>query len=472
VTRSAKTGAEASSRERGAQAGATADRAVPLEDGPYRVGQDVEVAIEDVAQGGWCVARPDGLPVMFVRHALPGERVVARVTEVTSKFARADAVNILQSSPDRVDAPCPHARPGGCGGCDWQHASLPAQRALKGTVITQQLRRLAGIDREVTVEPLPGDGPALAIAEAGGTPGLGWRTRVQFAVDRDGVAGLRAHRSHQVVDVGDCLIAHRAVRDLDIPGDEWSGATMVEVAAGGAESAENFAVTVVEAGGQGLRDRPKARGEGNRNRRNGSGRPSGSKRTLVEGRPYLAEQAVGRLWQVSADGFWQVHPAAASTLSEAVAAALEPKPGDTVLDLYCGAGLFAGVVAPLVGPDGAVTGIESDAAAVKNARQNLSDCPWAKFQKADVAQAASAGHLPPARLVIADPPRAGLARELVDYLTGDNHAERFAYASCDPATLARDLALLISGGWRLENLRAFDAFPMTHHVECVATLSR
>ncbi len=124
---------------------------------PFVVGQDVEVTIEDVAQGGWCVARPEGLPVMFVRHALPGESVVAHVTEVTSKFARADAVRVLRSSPDRVDAPCQHARPGGCGGCDWQHASLPAQRALKATVITQQLRRLAGIDLEVEVEPLPGD---------------------------------------------------------------------------------------------------------------------------------------------------------------------------------------------------------------------------------------------------------------------------------------------------------------------------
>jgi len=102
---------------------------------PFSVGQDVEVDIEDVAQGGWCVARPDGLPVMFVRHALPGERVVARVTEVTSKFARADAVEVLRASPDRVSAPCRHARPGGCGGCDWQHASLTAQRALKAAVI-------------------------------------------------------------------------------------------------------------------------------------------------------------------------------------------------------------------------------------------------------------------------------------------------------------------------------------------------
>ncbi len=444
----------------------------------YAAGQDVEVTIEDVAQGGWCVARPEGLPVMFVRHALPGELVVARVTEVTSKFARADTVRVLRPSPDRVDAPCPHARPGGCGGCDWQHATLPAQRALKAAVIVQQLRRLAGIECEVTVEPLPGDEPARAEAgaEASATstaPGLGWRTRVQYAIDRDGTAGLRGHRSHRVVDVGDCLIAHQAVRDLDIPGDEWAGATMVEVAAGGADSAENFAVTVVEEGaarhgGQGQRGKPAGKGGGNGRR----GRPARPRRTLVEGRPYLAERAAGRLWQVSADGFWQVHPAAAETLSAAVAAALAPAPGDTVLDLYCGAGLFAGVVAPLVGPDGAVTGVESDGAAVKNARQNLSDYPWAKFLQADVAQAASAGDLPPARLVVADPPRTGLARELTAYLAGDNPATRFAYVSCDPATLARDLGLLTAGGWHLDGLRAFDAFPMTHHVECVATLTR
>ena len=446
--------------------------------GPFAVGEDVEVTIEDAAQGGWCVARPEGLPVMFVRHALPGEQVVARVTEVTSKFARADAVRILRSSPDRVDAPCPHARPGGCGGCDWQHASLPAQRALKATVITQQLRRLAGIDRAVTVEPLPGDEPTPQppdpnVTGTGGTAGLGWRTRVQFAVDRDGVAGLRGHRSHRVIDIGDCLIAHQGVRDLDIPGDDWSGATMVEVAVGGAESIENFAVTVIE-GEARQEEKQKVKG---RSRPNGSRRLSRPRRTLVEGRPYLAEQAARRLWQVSADGFWQVHPAAADTLGQAVLQALGPKPGDTVLDLYCGAGLFAGVLAPFVGPDGAVTGVESDAAAVKTARQNLSDYPQVSFLKADVAQAAGSGDLPPARLVIADPPRAGLAREVTDYFTGDGltggkSAERFAYVSCDPATLARDLALLTAGGWHLEGLRAFDAFPMTHHVECVATLTR
>jgi tRNA/tmRNA/rRNA uracil-C5-methylase (TrmA/RlmC/RlmD family) len=486
-----------------AGAAATGAAAVSMPDGTLRAGQEFEVTVEDVAQGGWCVARPDGLPVMFVRHALPGERVVARVTEVTSKFTRADAVTILQASPDRVVPPCPNAHPGGCGGCDWQHASLPAQRALKGAVISQQLRRLAGIEREVTVEPLPGDGPAAAGAPAppaaDGTPGLGWRTRVQFTVSSRGVAGLRAHRSHEVIDIGDCPIAHPSVRALDVTGDNWSGATAVEVAVGGADSTENFALTVVEDSGD-QRSRHQTRNGKNQAGRNGRGRPSRPRRTLVEGRPYLAEQVAGRIWQVSADGFWQVHPAAAGTLSTAVVDALEPRAGDTVIDLYCGAGLFAGAIAPLVGPDGSVTGIEADPGAVKNARQNLGDYPWATFQRADVAQAVTG--LAPARLVVADPPRAGLAREVIDWLNGapaakdgaakdsagespaadgapadgapadGSPAERFAYVSCDPATLARDLALLTAGGWRLENLRAFDAFPMTHHVECVATLSR
>jgi tRNA/tmRNA/rRNA uracil-C5-methylase (TrmA/RlmC/RlmD family) len=453
------------------------------------VGQDVEVDIEDVAQGGWCVARPDGLPVMFVRHALPRERVVARVTEVTSKFARADAVEILRASPDRVTAPCRHARPGGCGGCDWQHASLPAQRALKAAVVAQQLRRLAGIDREVTVEPLPGDSPdadspdsdSPAAGAPGAAPGLGWRTRVQFAVGPDGVAGLRGHRSHEVVDIGDCPLAHEGIRELDIPGHDWTGAAAVEAAVGGADAPDNVAVTVISAAprpargqqarGQQARGQQGSRRQADR-RAHGSSRLPEHKHTLVEGRPYLAEQAAGRIWQVGAEGFWQVHPAAADTLCQAVIAALAPEPGDSVLDLYCGAGLFAGAVAPRVGPGGAVTGIESDPGAVRSARQNLSDLPWVTVRKADVVQAVTDESLPPARLVIADPPRAGLAREVTAYLAGDCPAERFAYVSCDPATLARDLALLTAGGWRLADLRAFDAFPMTHHVECVVTLTR
>src|SRR6266571_2211864 len=197
----------------------------------YQEGQLIEVTTVDVAHGGWCVARPDDGPVVFVRHALPGETVRAKVTDVTSRLARAEAIEILAASPDRVEAPCPHARPGGCGGCDWQHAALPAQRALKGAVLRQQLRRLAGLDREITVEPLPGD------EEPGA--GLGWRTRVQFAVRPDGVAGLRAHRSHEVIDIGECLIAHPGITELGLPARRWPATSSVEalVATGSGERA-------------------------------------------------------------------------------------------------------------------------------------------------------------------------------------------------------------------------------------------
>jgi tRNA/tmRNA/rRNA uracil-C5-methylase (TrmA/RlmC/RlmD family) len=477
----------------------------------YEVGQVITVTAADVAHGGWCVARPEDGPVVFVRLALPGETVRARVTEVTSRLARAEAVEILTPSPDRVEPPCPHAGPGGCGGCDWQHAALPAQRSLKAAVIRQQLRRLAGIDREVSVEPLPGG------EEPG--PGLGWRTRVQFAVRADGVAGLRAHRSHQVIGIDDCLIAHPGITDLGVTARRWPGASSVEalVSPGSGERA----VIITPAAGpadtpradaahrNGLADLPGADAVF---RRTG---PSGRRLTPVRGRPSLRQRAAGRDWRVSAGAFWQVHPGAAGALTEAVLTALEPRPGDAVLDLYCGAGLFAGVLAPAVGPTGTVAGIEADPAAVRDARHNLRPWPWARIHKGDVAAilrrhsraaparatsrrdtrpgagpaprpdggpgaraalrrdtraGAEASLLPRARLVVADPPRSGLAREVTDYLGAGHGAARFAYVSCDPATLARDIGLLAARNWTLAGLRAFDAFPMTHHVECVATL--
>ena len=473
----------------------------------FKVGESVEVTTEDIAQGGWCIARPDGLPVMFVRHALPGELVIARVTEVTSRFSRAEAVEILRPSPDRVEAPCPSARPGGCGGCDWQHASLPAQRALKATVLRQHLRRMAGIDYEVTVEPLAGDGsagpshPDAEITARGGTPGLGWRTRVQFAVRPDGVAGLRSHRSHEVVDIGDCPLAHPVIRDLGILDQVWEGAGTVEAAVGSAEAADlgrfDRAIVITRGGRPTERGRRASAGRGERAEGDPAGRVrsgdrseifpekavaaveaeavlirNGHRLTALRGRPYLSQHAAGRQWRVSSGAFWQVHPGAADALTGAVLDALEPKPGDAALDLYCGVGLFAGALAARVGQDGAVTGIEFDDGAVKDARHNLRDYSWARVLRADVARAADDGALPAARLVVADPPRAGLAREIIDYLAGDGPAERFAYVSCDPATFARDISLLSARGWHLGSLRAFDAFPMTHHVECVATLTR
>jgi tRNA/tmRNA/rRNA uracil-C5-methylase (TrmA/RlmC/RlmD family) len=408
--------------------------------------------------------------VIFVRHALPGERVRVVITQVTSKFARADAVQILKPSADRVQPPCPHARPGGCGGCDWQHASLPAQRALKAAIVRQQLRRIAGLERDLTVEPVPGD-------EAG----LAWRTRVKFAVGRDGVAGLRRHRSHDVMEIGDCPIAHPLVTAARATGRLWPGAGSVEVAAAPGSGQRAVVVT-------GAMPAPDGGGlPGVAADTVLSGKAGSSRRTVVRGPGYLRQRAAGRDWRVSAAGFWQVHPGAADTLATAVLGALRPRPGDVALDLYCGAGLFAGVLAEAVGPRGAVIGIEADAAAVRDARHNLRVTPWARVHRGDVAAVLARNGLSGASLAVLDPPRTGVARPVIDLLSAPPSAgaapradrarragrlERIAYVSCDPATLARDIAVLAGSGWELEELRAFDAFPMTHHIECLATLSR
>jgi tRNA/tmRNA/rRNA uracil-C5-methylase (TrmA/RlmC/RlmD family) len=452
-------------RTRGAApATGPADDGQPGGDG-LAPGDLAEVVAGEAAHGGWCVGRLSGR-VVFIRHALPGERVRVRITEVTARLARAEAVEILDPSPDRVEPPCPYARPGACGGCDWQHASLPAQRALKASVVRQQLRRIAGLDQPVTVE-------ALAPDEDGPSAGLGWRTRVQFAVGRDGAAGLRAHRSHRVVEVDDCLIAHPGIRDLGVTSHRWPGARSVEavVATGSGERA------VIVSGGNRSASMKEAEAESVL----AAAGPGGGRPTVLRGRGYVRQQAAGRSWRVSVGGFWQVHPAAADTLAAAVLGALRPRPGDTVLDLYCGAGLFAGVLADAVGPGGSVTGVEADSAAVRDARRNLRETPWATVYQGDAAEIIARHHLPAARLAVLDPPRTGAARAVVDYLAqpvpgdgrpadGAGGESRIAYVSCDPATLARDIAIFLGHGWRLEDLRAFDAFPMTHHVECLATL--
>jgi len=424
-------------------------------------GDVLELTVGEAVHGGWCVARPDdrGGRVVFVRHALPGERVRVVLTQITAKLARADAIEILAPSADRVRPPCPHARPGGCGGCDWQHASLPAQRRLKAAVIRQQLARIAGLDREVTVEPLPGD---ASEPEAGGVPGLGWRTRVSFAVGPDGTPGLRKHRSHEIVEVGECPIAYPAVNATGVTASRWPGATSLQVAVVPASGERAVLVTGPLRGAVPAIAADSLRSVGRR-----------GARTAVAGRGYLTQHAAGRDWRVDLAGFWQVHPAAADVLAEAVLQALAPRPGDVALDLYCGAGLFAGVLARAVGPDGTVIGVESDTTAVRDARHNLREWPWARVHRGDAGQVLSRIGLAGASIAVLDPPRAGADRVVIDALAGAPASLRaVAYVSCDPATLARDLGLLIAGGWALDGLRAFDAFPMTHHVECLATLSR
>ncbi|MCF2526353.1 class I SAM-dependent RNA methyltransferase [Yinghuangia soli] len=421
------------------------------------VGTRYEVEIGPVAHGGHCVARHDGR-VLFVRHGLPGERAVVEVTDgtETSRFLRADVVEVLTASPDRVKPACQYAGPGLCGGCDWQHAAPAAQRALKSAVVAEQLRRLAGLDMDVEVEAV--DGPP-------GLPeGLGWRTRVQFAVDpATGSAGLRRHRSHDVEVIDACAIAAPGIEELGIEQRDWTGVASVEAVA--ATGSLDRAVVVTPAEHDGRMpivelDRPVAVF-----RADDRGRVR-----KVHGRAGVREVAAGRTWRVSGNGFWQVHPAAADTLVAAVLDALEPRPGDVALDLYCGVGLFAGAIADRLADSDTVIGIESSREAIEDAKHNLREVPGARLEVGKVERVLSRpGFLRRADIVVLDPPRAGAGKEVVERIARLT-PRRIAYVACDPAALARDLKYFAERGYRLRSLRAFDLFPNTHHVECVAVL--
>jgi tRNA/tmRNA/rRNA uracil-C5-methylase (TrmA/RlmC/RlmD family) len=193
--------------------------------------------------------------------------------------------------------------------------------------------------------------------------------------------------------------------------------------------------------------------------------------TFADGPSTLTETAAGRTFRVSGSGFWQVHPAAADVLVQAVLAGLDPQPGERAADLYSGVGLFSAALAARVGPTGHVVAVEADEAATEDAAANLADLPQVAQVAARVDRALADGTLGPLDLVVLDPPRTGARREVVDAVAALG-PRAVAYVACDPAALARDVAFFAEQGYELGSLRAFDLFPMTHHVECVAVLTR
>ncbi len=392
-----------------------------------------------VAHGGHCVARHEGR-VVFVRHTLPGERVVARLTEdaPTASFWRADAVEVLEASPDRVPSVWPEAGPGGVGGGELAHVALPAQRRWKADVVAEQLRRLARTDIPVTVEATPGE-----------TDGLGWRTRIELSADTAGRAGMHRFRSDEVVALQAMPLASTAIEALGIFGRRWPAGSRITVTAPVGEDRPVVLVDGAPWTAGGPDSRPNARS-------------AVREHANVRGHRYT--------WRVAASGFWQVHREAPEVLAGAVLDALGDVAGATVLDLYSGAGLFTLPLADAVGDGGRVVAVEGDPGAVRDARRNAHDRPHVELHLGGVPEVLRGDPVARADVVVLDPPRVGAGREVVDRVAGLRPG-RVVYVACDPAALARDVAYLAERGYALDTLRAFDLFPMTHHVECVATFA-
>jgi tRNA/tmRNA/rRNA uracil-C5-methylase (TrmA/RlmC/RlmD family) len=398
------------------------------------LGKELDLEVTGVAHGGISVARHEGR-VVFVSDAIPGEVVRARITEDSKKsFWRAETVAVVTASefrqPHVWSAASIDRAPGDrAGGAEFGHIRIDHQRELKRQVLVDSLKRMAGVDREVAVEPLPGN-----------ADGTGWRTRVRLQVDADGTLGPFAARSHRVIAVNDLPLATAGVEAAAPLDQRFPGVEHVEVL----ESSTGAARLIV-------------------------GRQ----------KPTVIRERVGeREFRVDDGGFWQVHRAAAETLTAAVQDAVDDAlfdPRARNLDLYGGVGLLAAALGDRFGGTIRITSVESDPRATEHAGQNLSAWLGARAVTARVerwiAGLAASGERLGGATVVLDPPRSGAGKDVVEALTA-LQPEQLVYVACDPVALARDVGLFAERGYELATLRAFDLFPNTHHVEAVARLVR
>lgn len=384
----------------------------------FNVGEKFTTTIEKVAHGGHFIARHEGA-VFFVRHAIPGERVVVEVTSTGKSFNRGDVIEVIEASSDRVEPLCKYAHRLGCGGCDFQHIAPSRQRGLKSEVISEQFLRIAKRELKVEVEEV-------------GEP-IAWRTRAILNVDASGKAGFFAARSHNSIQIDNCLTCVPELKLNEVTRRVWEPNTKLEVSA------------------------------------NKNGDYIISNNEVVEGPDYLTESVLDARFQVSHSSFWQSHKSAPTVLTKSVMEFSALKIGDQVLDLYGGVGLFTAAAIKVVGPTGRVDLVESSSSAISDAKVNFANQANINIYLGEVAKVMP--RIKSADVVILDPPRDG-AGQLVLQQINDLNPRRIIYVACDPAALARDCAIAYEMGWQLTNVRAFDLFPMTHHIEMVALFTR
>jgi tRNA/tmRNA/rRNA uracil-C5-methylase (TrmA/RlmC/RlmD family) len=398
-------------------------------------GREVELDVTNIAHGGIAVARLDGR-VIFVSDAIPGEKIIARISEDSKKsFWRAETVTVLQPSEHRqphvwAEASIDRAPDDRAGGAEFGHIALAHQRDLKRHVLTESLARMAGIDRDVSVEALPGDDEAQ---------GTGWRTRVRLHVDESGTAGPYAARSHRVIPVASLPLATAAIGEVAPLGDTFPAGTVIDVL----ETST-----------------------------------TGARLVIGEQRPAIITEVVGdREFRLAETGFWQVHRGAALALTAAVQDAIDPElfdPRAANLDLYGGVGLLAAAVGDRFGPTTRITTVESDETATEFAGQNLVEWTGAQAVTGRVERWLRDVPVTPrsaTATVVLDPPRSGAGADVIDQLARIAPAQ-IVYVACDPVAFARDAKTLSLAGYELTALKAFDLFPNTHHIEAVGTFTR
>lgn len=407
----------------------------------------VTLKLTQMAHGGPAMGRHQG-KVFFVPYALPGETVGVEVLTSKKGWARARLLEVLESSPERVEPACPHFGPDACGGCQWQHTHHAAQLAYKADVVCDQLNRLAGLS-EVPVRS------TRAVSEA-----WDYRNHVQLQTSPDGLGYVSAD-GQRVESIDVCPIMHPLVAqlfdELDI---ETASLERVSLRAGH-NTGQQMVVfeTIDDEPFELMVDRPVSCVL----------MPADGIPIILVGNDHLFERVAGHEYRVSAGSFFQVNTAGAEVLVDTVSDFLSLRPHETLLDLYCGVGLFSVALAAHAAQ---VIAVEGHPSAVADARFNVEAAGLDNVRviNEDVAHFLTTLD-ETVHAVIVDPPRRGCGPDMMLRLASQR-PKRLVYVACDPAPLARDAKTITAAGYQLIEVQPLDLFPQTYHVECVALFVR
>lgn len=406
----------------------------------------LNVRIERIVPDGYGIGFADNLTV-FVPLVAPGDLVKIKIERQKGKVAFANLIEVLEFSEKRVKPPCPYF--GGCGGCDFQQLNYPAQLDAKVSIIRDCLRRIGKIEfpGEIKITPSPAE--------------WNYRTRAQWKRE-NGKIGYYERNSHRVRDVAECPILVEPLQKVlqELRGKQIRDFLEAQAVAADEEISLRFEKTSdAPEFDENFYAANKTAAEKSRDAVSSEKTKSTEISLTVSNFRYF----------FSADTFFQVNHRA---LPAFIKASIGGFSGNNALDLYCGVGLFT---LPLAEQFKTVTGIEGNRASIEFARKNADsgNLKNARFEVSAVGEWLKKNEMNlrgAVDFVLLDPPRGGAEKEAVEALISLN-PEQIAYVSCNPATLARDLRVLLNGGYKIEKIEAFDFFPQTHHVETIAHLS-
>ena len=385
------------------------------------IGDIITIDIGNIANGGHFIGRHND-QIVFVRHSLTGERANVKITAVNSKFAFGDAIEIIKKSKDRVNAPCKYAHPEGCGGCDFQHIDPITQLNLKKNVIQDQFKRIAQI--EINPEIISKDS----------LKGLNWRTRLNLAISENKKLGLHAHKSNKIIEIDECLIAVEGINKSKIFNEKW-------------ENEDNIKISYSSANDMNISQLGKN----------------------ISGPDKLNEVVDDNKYYISPKSFWQSHKNAPNFILEQVLKFANIKEGERVCDLYGGVGLFTLPISKILGENGEVHLIEVNSVCIADATEMFADIKNIFIHHGTVEQ--KLGSIKKINTIILDPPRNGVSKQVINQMI-EKKPQTIIYVSCNPSTLARDTKILTDNNYTLTNIVGLDLFPMTHHVECVASFTK